>query len=199
MAELNGELNGANHGAEGANGNPPADPTVTGDGNGKGTEKTYTQADFDKALKSETERRVTDALKTARSNWETDLTERIGKERAAAAKEAAERAKMTAEQIAAADAEKAQKAFEAERAQYRKEKLEFDVTQKLAEKKLPVKFSKYISAMGAENVEENIKELEGLLSENRQSIVNELTKGSAPHGGGGKPTETDPFLAGFGK
>lgn len=106
---------------------------------------------------------------------------------------------MTAEQIAAADAEKAQKAFEAERAQYRKEKLEFDVTQKLAEKKLPVKFSKYISAMGAENVEENIKELEGLLSENRQSIVNELTKGSAPHGGGGKPTETDPFLAGFGK
>ena len=34
MAELNGELSGANHGAEGANGNPPADPTVTGDGLG---------------------------------------------------------------------------------------------------------------------------------------------------------------------
>ena len=94
---------------------------------------------------------------------------------------------------------KAQKAFEAERAQYRREKLEFDVTQKLAEKKLPVKFSKYISAMGADNVEENIKELEGLLGENRQSIVNEITKGSAPHKGGGNPTEADPFLAGFGK
>lgn len=193
MAELNGELNGANNGAVGIT------TTATDAGNDKGEEKTYSQADFDKALQSETDKRVADALKTAQSKWEAGLTERIGREREEAAQEAAKRAKMTAEQIAAADAEKAQKAFEAERAQYRREKLEFDVTQKLAEKKLPVKFSKYISAMGADNVEENIKELEGLLGENRQSIVNEITKGSAPHKGGGKPTEADPFLAGFGK
>ena len=199
MAELNNGLNGAELGANGANGNSAADPTVTGEGNGKGEEKTYTQADFDKALQSETDKRVADAIKTAQGKWESNLAKRIEKERSEAATEAAARAKMTAEQIAAADAEKAQKVFEEERAQYRREKLEFDVTQKLAEKKLPLKFSKYISAMGADNVDENIKELESLLSENKQSIVNELTKGSAPHGGGGKQEKIDPFLAGFGK
>jgi len=194
MAELNKGLNGAEPGAEGAGGNPPTDPKATDAGNGKDEAKTYSQEDFEKALQSETDKRVAEALKTAQGKWEEGLTKRIEDER----KDAAERAKMSAEQIAAADAEKAQKEFEAEREKYQREKLEFDVTRQLAEKKLPLKFSKFISAMGEENVDANIKELETMLGDTRQSIVEELTKGTPPKGGG-KPGETDPFLSGFGK
>ena len=194
MAELNKGLNGAGPGAEGAGGNPPTDPKTTDAGNGKDEAKTYSQEEFEKALQSETDKRVAEALKTAQGKWEEGLTKRIEDER----KDAAERAKMSAEQIAAADVKKAQKEFEAEREKYQREKLEFDVTRQLAEKKLPLKFSKFISAMGAENVDANIKELEAMLGDARQSIVEELTKGTPPKGGG-KPSETDPFLSGFGK
>ena len=195
MAELTTGLTGAGTGAEGAGGNPPTDPKATNAGNGKDEKtKTYSQEDFEKALQSETDKRVAEALKTAQGKWEEGLMKRIEDER----KDAAERAKMSAEQIAAADAEKAQKEFEAEREKYQREKLEFDVTRQLAEKKLPLKFSKFISAMGAENVDANIKELEAMLGDARQSIVEELTKGTPPKGGG-KPSETDPFLSGFGK
>lgn len=167
---------------------------ANGGGNGEGEGKTYSREDFEKALQSETDKRVAEAIKTAQSKWESDMAERIEKERA----DAAERAKLSAEELAARDAEAQKQAFEKERAQYKRDKLEFDVTQKLAEKKLPLKFSKYISARGEDNVDESIKELEEMLGEQRQGVVDELTKGSTPKGGG-KPQETDPFLDGFGK
>lgn len=55
-----------------------------------------------------------------------------------------------------------------------------------------------ITAMGEDGMEDNVKALESMLSEYRESVVAELTKGKTPKIGGEK-TETDPFLSGFGK
>ena len=57
MAELTIGLTGAGTGAEGAGGNPSADPKATDAGNGKDEKtKTYSQEDFERALQSGTDK-----------------------------------------------------------------------------------------------------------------------------------------------
>ncbi len=105
---------------------------------------------------------------------------------------------MTAAEREKAAREKEQKKFEQERSEFERKKLEFEATTILAEKKFPVGFAKMLTAMGAAGMEDNIKSLESMLSEYRENIVAELTKGRTPKVGG-EQTETDPFLAGFRK
>lgn len=174
---------------------------ATSEGLNTGTQNSVTDTNNQKGQKqnsaftqSDVDRRVTEALKTAHEKWEKELNSRIEQERADAEK----LAKMSAEERARAEAQKAQKLFEQERAQYRRDKLEFEVTKKLAEKKIPVGFAKYISALDLGETDDHVKSLENLLGEYRQSVVNELTKGTAPKLGTVQ-TEQDPFLRGFGK
>nr|DAZ12944.1 MAG TPA: Major capsid protein [Caudoviricetes sp.] len=150
-------------------------------------QQTYTQEEYEKNLQAETDRRVTDALKTAQAKWQKDMEERIEKAR----KEAEERAKMSAEEIAKADAEKNAKRIEQERADFEHEKLEFQVERQLADKKYPAGFAKMITAMGADEVENNIKILEEALSAYKKSIVDEITKGKPPKTG--TPAPPKPF------
>lgn len=173
--------------------------TATDTGNAQGQEnnaageaetKTYTAEE----LQAESDRRVTEALKTANAKAQADFEKRLKESRAEWEKES----KMTAAEREKAAREKAQKQFERERAEYQKERLEFEATKILAEKKYPVGFAKMITAMGEDGMEDNVKALESMLSEYRESVVAELTKGKTPKIGGEK-TETDPFLSGFGK
>lgn len=161
-----------------------------GQDSGEETPKTYTAEE----LQAETDRRVTEALKTANAKAQADFEKRLKESRAEWEKES----KMTAAEREKAAREKAQKQFERERAEYQKERLEFEATKILAEKKYPVGFAKMITAMGEDGMEDNVKALESMLSEYRESVVAELTKGKTPKIGGEK-TETDPFLSGFGK
>ncbi len=173
--------------------------TATDNGNVQGQEsnaageaetKTYTAEE----LQAETDRRVTEALKTANAKSQASFEEKLKEARAEWEKES----KMTAAEREKAAQEKEQKKFERERAEFESKKLEFEATTILAEKKYPVGFAKMLTAMGADGMEDNIKSLEGMLSEYRESVVAELTKGKTPKIGGEK-TETDPFLSGFGK
>lgn len=180
MAELNGELSGANHGAEGANGNPPADPTVTGDGNGKGTEKTYTQADFDKALQSETERRVAEAVKNAQSEWETSLNEKIED----AKNEGARLAKLSAEERRKEEDKAEREKFAREKAEFVHKSLVAETVKQLGEKGLPVGFAEMAAGQNAEAAQENIKLLEAEWNKAIEAEVTKRLTGKAPNVGG---------------
>lgn len=180
MAELNGELSGANHGAEGANGNPPADPTVTGDGNGKGTEKTYTQADFDKALQSETERRVAEAVKNAQSEWETSLNEKIED----AKNEGARLAKLSAEERRKEEDKAEREKFAREKAEFAHKSLVAETVKQLGEKGLPVGFAEMAAGQNAEAAQENIKLLEAEWNKAIEAEVTKRLTGKAPNVGG---------------
>lgn len=149
-------------------------------------EKSFSQEDVNNA--------VAEALKNANSKAQADFEKKLQEEKTQWEKES----KMTAAEREKAAQEKAHKQFEKERATYQKEKLEFEATKQLAEKKLPVGFAKMVTAMGADSVEDNMKSLETMLSEYRESIVAELTKGKTPKSGGGTSPDPDPFLNGFG-
>lgn len=180
MAELNGELSGANHGAEGANGNPPAESTVTGDGNGKGTEKTYTQADFDKALQSETERRVAEAVKNAQSEWETSLNEKIED----AKNEGARLAKLSAEERRKEEDKAEREKFAREKAEFAHKSLVAETVKQLGEKGLPVGFAEMAAGQNAEAAQENIKLLEAEWNKAIEAEVTKRLTGKAPNVGG---------------
>lgn len=180
MAELNGELSGANHGAEGANGNPPADPNVTGEGNGKGTEKTYTQADFDKALQSETERRVAEAVKNAQSEWETSLNEKIED----AKNEGARLAKLSAEERRKEEDKAEREKFAREKAEFAHKSLVAETVKQLGEKGLPVGFAEMAAGQNAEAAQENIKLLEAEWNKAIEAEVTKRLTGKAPNVGG---------------
>lgn len=180
MAELNGELNGATNGAEGANGNPPAESTVTGDGNGKGTEKTYTQADFDKALRSETERRVAEAVKNAQSEWETSLNEKIED----AKNEGARLAKLSAEERRKEEDKAEREKFAREKAEFVHKSLVAETVKQLGEKGLPVGFAEMAAGQNAEAAQENIKLLEAEWNKAIEAEVTKRLTGKAPNVGG---------------
>lgn len=73
-----------------------------------GQEKTYTQAEFDKALLAETDKRVNQALENKKAEWEKDYSERLKAEK----DEAARIAKMSADERAQAEFDKRVKDFE---------------------------------------------------------------------------------------
>ena len=180
MAELNGELSGATNGAEGANGNPPAESTVTGDGNGKGTEKTYTQADFDKALRSETERRVAEAVKNAQSEWETSLNEKIED----AKNEGARLAKLSAEERRKEEDKAEREKFAREKAEFVHKSLVAETVKQLGEKGLPVGFAEMAAGQNAEAAQENIKLLEAEWNKAIEAEVTKRLTEKAPNVGG---------------
>lgn len=194
--------NGTQEGKQGAQGAEPKNNEPNG-GNqeghntggvenkeGKETEKVYSE----KEMQAEIDRRVTEAIKKVTEKNEKAFADRLEKEK----EEAAKLAKMSADERAAAEAKKAKEEFEAERKQYAKDKLEFEVTKALAEQKINPKFSKFITALGSEGKDENIKEFLGLLSEQRKSVIDEVSKGNPPKSGGGNEGKIDPFLKGFG-
>ncbi|MGN0107833.1 MAG: DUF4355 domain-containing protein [Hominilimicola sp.] len=164
---------------------PAPEPTPTPEPTPE-PEKSFSQSDIDNA--------VAEALKNADAKSQADFEKRLQEEKTQWEKES----KMTAAEREKAAQEKAQKQFEQERSAYQKEKLEFEATKQLAEKKLPVGFAKMVTAMGADSVEDNMKSLETMLSEYRENIVAELTKGKTPKIGDPKTEQFDPFLSGFG-
>lgn len=134
MAELNTGLTGAGTGAEGAGGNPPADPKATDTGNGKDTAKTYSQEDFEKALQSETDKRVAEALKTAQGKWEKSLSAKLED----AKTEGARLAKLSADERRKEEEAAERKKFEDEKAEFAHKSLVAETVKQLGEKNLPV-------------------------------------------------------------
>lgn len=161
---------------------------------GQTPEKTYTQADFDKALQSETDKRVTSALETAKAKWQSEYEAKLKTEK----DEAARLAKMTAEERSKAEFQKRVSEFEEREAKYNAERLEFECTKQLAAESLPVEFASMLTGKDADATKQNIDSFKTAFNKAIEAAVTERLKGSAPRIGTAQDhTEQDPFLKGF--
>lgn len=151
--------------------------------------KTYSEKDF----KSEVDRRVTEALKTAQGKWQTEYEEKLKTEK----DEAARLAKMSAEDRAKAELDKERKQFDEERSKHQRERLEFECTKLLASESLPVDFAQMLTGTDAEATKSNIETFKGAFMKAVEAAVSERLKGSTPKTPT-QQTDTDPFLQGFG-
>ncbi len=152
-------------------------------------DKMYTERD----LKAETDKRVTEALKTAQSRWEKEYEAKLENEKA----EAARLAKMTAEDRAKAEFENKVKQFNEQQEKYNAERLTFECTRQLASESLPVEFADMLTGKDSESTLKNIETFKTAFSKAIEAAVTERLKGTTPKGTNAIPQEKDDFLEGF--
>ena len=154
--------------------------------------KTYTAEE----LQAETDRRVTEAVKTANAKSEATFKKQLEAARADWEKES----KMTEAEREQAAQKKAKEAFEKEKAEFAHERLVSRTATQLVKNGLPEEIAELITASGAEEekIGEGITALKTAFDKAVETAVNEKLKGKTPLSAGGGDNSTDPFLSGFG-
>lgn len=149
-----------------------------------------TPEELQKILQSETDKRVTQAIKTAQQKWEAEFGQKLESEK----KEAARLAKLTAEQ-------REKEVFEKQKADFEKQQKEFQKTQLLNEtmvelqkESLPVNFAKHLLGETAEDVMENIKAFKQEWQDALQKAVDERLKGNTPKKGAADVKSSTNFM-----
>ncbi|MCD4839737.1 DUF4355 domain-containing protein [Neobacillus sedimentimangrovi] len=148
---------------------------IEGQENQKET-KTYTEEEVQKLLQSETDKRVTQALKTAQEKWQKEYEAKLEQERS----EAEKLAKMTEQERLLAEFEKQKKAFEEEKKQFLKAQLEMQTVKELSALGLPTDFSKFVMADNAETIKTNIDTFKTYWEQAIEKAVNEKLQGTTP-------------------
>ncbi len=191
MDENTNVTGGAESGAESATDTDNVQGQET-QNTGENTPKTYTAEE----LQAETDRRVTEAVKTANAKSEEAFKKQLETARADWEKES----KMTAAEREKAAQEKAKAEFEKEKAAFERERLVSRVGTQLIKNGLPEEIAELITASGAteETIGEGIAALKTAFDKAVELAVNEKLKGTPPKTGGGGNQESDPFLSGFG-
>lgn len=146
---------------------------------------TYTQEEFDRQLQSESDKRVTEALKTAKAKWESDYKDKLKKEK----DEAARLAKMSAEDRAKEEFEKQKQDFEEERKQFERDRLELQVKKNLNEQGLNEGFSSFLIGEDADSSLANIKSFKGAWDKALSEAVKEKLKGEPPKANPGQESQ----------
>jgi hypothetical protein len=139
---------------------------------------TVSNEELQKMIDSSADKRVTQALRTAREKWEAEFTEKIQKERT----EAEKLAKMTEAERLQVEFDKQKQAFEDERKSFLKEKLELQTVKTLQSEELPAEFSGFVMSDSAEQISENIKLFKEQWQKAIEKAVDERLKGSTPKG-----------------
>lgn len=138
--------------------------------------KTYTEEEHKAQLQSETDKRVSQALKTAQEKWETEFKEKLAAEKS----EAEKFATMTAEERTKAELDAQKSEFEKERQSFLREKLELETIKELSAEGLPTDFSTYVMADTAEETSKNIKTFKVEFQKAIQAAVDEKLTGRTP-------------------
>jgi len=149
--------------------------------------KTFTQDDVNKLLQSETDKRVTEALKTAQAKWEKDFTEKLTKEKA----EAERLAKLSADEKRTEELKKKNEEIASKETELRRRELKLDTISVLSEKQLPVDFADFLMGTDAEGTNENIKRFSEAFQKAVENSVNDRLKGKPPAGGSGGTNKPD--------
>lgn len=140
---------------------------------------TYTEEEFQARLQSETDKRVTEGIKTAQAKWEKEFAAKLEAEK----NEAARMAKMSESQRKEAELKKKEEEFEEERRKFNRERLELEVIKQLGEKNLSTKFSSFLMGDNAETSLENIKAFEEEFNKTVQKEVEARLGGEPPKKG----------------
>ncbi|NLY20123.1 MAG: DUF4355 domain-containing protein [Tissierellia bacterium] len=155
--------------------------------------KTYTEDEYLKGVQSESDRRVTEALKKNDEKWEAKLAENTKK----AVSEAERLAKLSADERAKEEFEKEREAFNTERAELNREKLSIQTQKNLKEQGLSEDFAPFLMGETAEITQENIKNFKTVWDSAVTEAVKDRVKGKTPPAGGSDNKIVDPFLEGF--
>jgi len=134
--------------------------------------KTYTEEELKARVQSETDKRVTEAIKTAREKWD--------KEAAEEKKEAARLAKLTQEEREKELQAKQLKELEETKAELNRVYLERDTIDRLSEENVPIAFKDFLMGANAETTNENIKAFKEVYEAEVQKGVEERLKGKTP-------------------
>ncbi|MDR4987170.1 DUF4355 domain-containing protein [Bacillus cereus] len=151
---------------------------------------TLTQEELNAKLQSESDRRVSDAIKKFEAKKDKEFAAKIE----LAKQEAEELAKLSADERAKVEREKEalkfqeeQKSFESERQAFQREKLLLETEKQLSAEKLAPEFASFVLGEDAEKTHENIKVFKDKFQQAVQAQVNDVLKGKAPLvGAGGK-------------
>lgn len=137
------------------------------------------QEDLEKLLQSETDKRVTQALRTAQAKWEADESQKIEEAKA----EAAKLAKMSQDEKAHFELEKRENALKEREAELAKKDLKLATIDILKDKQLPIDFVEFIMASNADTTKSNIESFERLWQTKLEEAVNVRLKGFTPRAG----------------
>ena len=151
-------------------------------GEEKGSEeevKTFTEEEVQARIQSESDKRVTEALKTARAKWE--------KEEAEAKKEAERLQSLSQKEREEELKAKQLKELEETKAELERVYLERDTIDRLAEENVPVQFKDFLMGVDAQSTNENIKAFKEVYEAEVQKGVEERLKGKTPSAAGQKP------------
>ncbi|NLY09373.1 MAG: DUF4355 domain-containing protein [Tissierellia bacterium] len=141
--------------------------------------KTYTQEEFDKTLQSEADKRVTEALKTAKEKWQEEFEANLKKEKS----EAARLAKLSAEERAQEEFKKEKEKLDSDRMQFERERLELQVRKDLREQGVAESFAPFLMGEDAENSLKNINSFKASWDKVLEMAVKEQLKGAPPKAG----------------
>lgn len=148
---------------------------------------------FDELLKtnptfqSEFDRRVTQALQTARQSWEETQAEEID--------EAKKLEKMTQAQREAYLFNKEKEKFEKDKAAFAADQMKVACANELIKRGLPSSFVDYLSADTADATNERINAFEKAFNEAVSQFTNDRMRGNPPKDPNAE--KKDPFLLGF--
>ena len=141
--------------------------------------KTFTEEEVQARIQSESDKRVTEALKTARAKWE--------KEEAEAKKEAERLQSLSQKEREEELKAKQLKELEETKAELERVYLERDTIDRLTEENVPVQFKDFLMGVDAQSTNENIKAFKEVYEAEVQRGVEERLKGKTPTAAGQKP------------
>lgn len=126
---------------------------------------TLTKEELATLLQKEADKRVTQAITTAKAKWESEMGSKIDSH----LKDYEKKASMTPEQLKQLDLEEKFKMLDKKEKDYLKMTREMEISKKLSEKKLSTVLTKFVYAEEDAEVEQNIATLEQLV----MGMVNE--------------------------
>ena len=158
---------------------PEGQPGTPPEGQNNQQQLPTTPEELQALLLSETDKRVTQALNTAKAKLEAEFGEKLETEK----KEAARLAKLTAEQRDKELFEKQKAEFAAQQQAFQREQMLNSTMLELQKESLPMQFAEYLLADTAESVAANITAFKSKWQEALQKAVDDRLKGTTPKGG----------------
>jgi len=143
--------------------------------------KTYTQEELKAMLQAETDKRVTEALKTSQAKWEKEFKATLEKEKT----EAERMAKLNEDEKRAEIFRKKDEELARKQSEIEFRELKLETINMLNEKSLPIEFAEVLIGKDAESTKKGIEIFEKSFQKAVEKAVDEKLKSNPPGGSSG--------------
>lgn len=122
---------------------------------------TMSKEEYERSLQSETDKRVTEALKTAKKKWEKEFSERVERER----EEAARMSQLSERERQELLLKKREETLALKERELSRQRLQLETIKVLEERKLPVRFADWLIGEDGDTTFNNVKAFEEAFKE----------------------------------